>query len=286
MAESEVVTPPAPPASAPAPAPEPSTVHEALDDDDDVDEDVGKVAHADMVTRALIEGKGGTYRPGSPEANVVRKLVHDKRKLIAKNAQLRTRVVGEKDVVLKGDDVSGYNELKALGFSPSQIKDKLSQLNAAQEKIKQQEQESFFSDVADGLGYVGRGKKAFLRTVKKEGIDLVMKEITVENEEGKKVKVMQPFAKLLTEGADKLRPIEEYVEQDLVDLLPAFHAADDDSFDGDAPGSGRPHAPAKKVTPMVTQSRSTGNAREAAERGVVNAVLGRRYVLPKKDGAK
>lgn len=255
------------------------------EDDDDGDEESG-LNKVDQIVKNMIEDRGGSYRRNSPEAQVIRKMVFDSFKLRQKNAKLRAKVAGDGDVIIrKGAEAEAVVAWKALGLTAAQIKEKLEQRDTFEGKLKTYERDTFFSDVADGLGYTGRGKKAFIRAAQKEGIDIQLKEVTVEDEEsGKKIKEMQPFAKLATESDDKLRPIDQLIEEELGDYLPAFEAegSDDPDADDDQSSDRRTRTAARRVTPMVTQSRTSRDDKTKRSGGVVQKVLAQRYALPEK----
>lgn len=260
-------------AAAAAKAAEGDDEEDDLEDGEDDDDDSG-LNKVDKIVKNLIEHRGGTYRKGSPEALVARKLVHDTFKLREKNSRLRARVVAPGDVILKkGTDADAWNVLQTLGIPAKDVKTKLQQRDDLEKKVRAYDRAQFFNDVADGLGYTGRGKKTFVRVAEKEGIDLQMKEVEIEVD-GKKQKEMRPYAKLATESDDKLRPIEQYVDEELGDYLPAFMAeGSDDSDAGDRSDERRSHAEQRKQgVPMVNQSGSSSRkaddkktAKKAAE---------------------
>ena len=274
------VTPEAPSAPAtptPAPSVTPSTAAPALGAD-------GQPAFdANAVLEELIESKGGGFQ-GARLAAL--KLMRDKGKLLERISRLRDRVVEEGAMVLRGDELATYNDLKALGLKPADIKKKLDEHATLQTTVKESQREKFFDDVADRMGYQGSGKKAFLKLAKMHGLEIVDREVEVKKEDGTTGKELRPFARVAADTTAEFRPLEVYVDEEFGEFRNALFAGDEDASDGtvtrtadSAPSRG--HAPERKVTPMATQGGSSRTREADAERGAVQRVLANRYA-PRK----
>lgn len=231
------------------------------------------IGHIDQ----LVAERGGGEKAAKALA---RKFFWENKKLRSKLRSARKRAVDDKDFVLKGDEATAVKKLLTLG-KPDDIEKRLASAGDLEKKVKENERDSFFADVADRLGFSSRkGKKAFIRVAKREGLDIQDRESSEEDPEtGKKVKVLRPMAKLLTEGDDKFRALEDFLEDDLGEFLPAFQAEDDDESDSESRESVTRDTPTKdrKLTPMVSQSRTTGKRVGQPQRAAVSGALANRY---------
>ena len=278
---STTVTPePAAPATPASPAPAPPSPTPAVG----TTAPNGQAAFdANAVLEELIESKGGGFQ-GARLAAL--KLMRDKGKLLERISRLRDRVVEEGAVVLRGDALVTHNKLTALGLSPDQISQKMSEHAVLQAEVKASKQDRFFEDVADRMGYSGSGKKVFTKLAKMHGLEIEDRDVDVQQTDGTTTKEKRPFARLATDTKGDFKPLETYVDEEFGEFRPALFAGEGDA-DDDAPhrtADSRPsggHAPERKVTPMATQGGSSRTSEANAERGAVQRVLNNRYA-PRK----
>jgi len=241
----------------------------------------GTTFNPDEVIDELIESKGGGFQGARLAA---KKLLRDKGKLLEKVGNLRARVAEEGSVVLKGDALAEYNKLVALNLTPEQITEKLQQHAELSKEVQSTKQEKLFDAVAESLGLSVKGCKAFARLAKTYALDIQMRDVTVEDNDGNETTVKKPFARV--DGKGEYTPLDAVLKKEYGEFLPALYA-DDDASDGadksrtSDSGSSRGHAPERKATPMARQSGSARKPPDKAELGAVERTIANRYA-PRK----
>lgn len=254
------------------PASTPATQSTGRTKDDDRDGLDGDEFDVEQVVDGLIEKRGGG--PAAARA-ALRAAVWDKKKLVGKVRALRARVVGDGDVILKGEQLTEYTALKALGLKPDEIKAKLAEHDTLQKEVKQTKHRQFLGDVADAIGI--KNKPAWIKIAERSGIEIEMRDVMVEQTDGTKKATPMPYARLAGDTKAEWKGLEVYLDENEKEFHHALYADVENDNGATSSGSTKSHAPARTGVPMTPQSSSQNGAKPSGDAATVRSTLAQRY---------
>jgi hypothetical protein len=224
----------------------------------------------------MIDARGGGFDAARSAAV---KLLEDNQEQRDKMRRMRSQVVGQGAEVLRGTELEAWKAFRALNLTPAQLKEKLDLLPTLQNKVKEYDNERFFEQVSDHMGFTPDGRKMFTKLAKLYGLEFEVRDVEVPKDDGTKDIVKKPFAKIAGDAASEFKALDVYLDTDLKEFKPHLYAETDDSLgpsDRVTPPTPT-HAPERKVTPMPTQTLRQSAPPEPPVRRAVNSTLDTLY---------
>lgn len=205
----------------------------------------------------------------------------DKRQLKDKVERLEAQVPPEGSVVLKGDDVKLFNDLKALVKNGQKVEDVEKALKEHPDLVKKVadlEKSQLAVQIAEAEGWK---VSALLKLT--QGMDLVLEEVDVEvddeENEGKKKQVKQSRGFVQVKDASGAVTGKKALREELKDFLPSLAK---EQVEGE-PEEGSSTTNSEQGTKFVRQSQ--GNKASSKTASASQDFLSKRYQAPSQRGA-
>jgi hypothetical protein len=157
-----------------------------------------------------------------------RVLLDENFKLRRRNARLLDELesgggIPDGSHVLNADEFAEFEAYRALNVKPDALKTVVEEHKTLSAEKTQREGERVYRDAAVALDVAN--PKALVRLLKSEGLDVKMVPTRIRDEEtGRNITVDLPQCRKRGDDKAAYRPLDEYIESELADFIPALNA--------------------------------------------------------------